>query len=406
MEQIVLFGDKSECCGCGACKNICPKSAISMKEDEYGFVYPVIDEKICIGCGQCKKVCGFNNTKCALDLPKAYAGVSVNSETVFKSSSGGIFSEIAGAFLDDGGVVYGCSMENIDGKLKPIHIRVDSEDYLYKLRGSKYVQSDLGNCYIQIKNDLDSGKKVMFSGTPCQVSSLRTFLGNKKYDGLFTIDIVCHGVPSARFFGDYIDCLSKKMGVTIKNFRFRDKSSGWYLQGAIDYEEKNGLMKSKILNPQLSSYFKLFIDSATYRESCYNCKFANGHRVGDITLGDYWGIERAHPEYLTANGGKLDSRKGISCVLINTAAGFCLIDEFGKNLNLLESSFEKVAAGNDQLNHPSSKPDYRNTILSIYKKGNYEAVEKWFDKLLGTEKYKIVLKDGIKRYIKKIIRKI
>ncbi|MDU5544580.1 MAG: Coenzyme F420 hydrogenase/dehydrogenase, beta subunit C-terminal domain, partial [Clostridium perfringens] len=382
-ENIILFSSKNECCGCGACMNICPKAAITMKDDEYGFVYPEINNDICIQCELCKKVCAFQNVNQSNCVLKSYASAAVDKNIVLTSSSGGVFTSISEEFIKAGGIVYGCSMENTDNGLFPKHIRVSNINELKKLQGSKYVQSDLGNCFIELKNDLLLGVKVMFSGTPCQVAALYSFLGNNKTDLLYTVDIVCHGVPSINFFRDYISNLNKKVKGQIINFRFRDKSNGWRLQGAIDYIDNNGKKKTKLINSEVSSYFKLFLESSTYRDSCYNCKYTNKHRPGDITLGDYWGIENVHPEYLTRNLGTLEQKNGISCVLVNTLKGSELLNDFGVKLILKESSFSNVSAGNDQLNYPSEVNINRNKVLSIYRDGKYDAVEKWFNKRLG-----------------------
>ncbi|WP_333960068.1 Coenzyme F420 hydrogenase/dehydrogenase, beta subunit C-terminal domain [Clostridium perfringens] len=402
-ENIILFSSKNECCGCGACMNICPKAAITMKDDEYGFVYPEINNDICIQCELCKKVCAFQNVNQSNCVLKSYASAAVDKNIVLTSSSGGVFTSISEEFIKAGGIVYGCSMENTDNGLFPKHIRVSNINELKKLQGSKYVQSDLGNCFIELKNDLLLGVKVMFSGTPCQVAALYSFLGNNKTDLLYTVDIVCHGVPSINFFRDYISNLNKKVKGQIINFRFRDKSNGWRLQGAIDYIDNNGKKKTKLINSEVSSYFKLFLESSTYRDSCYNCKYTNKHRSGDITLGDYWGIENVHPEYLTRNLGTLEQKNGISCVLVNTLKGSELLNDFGVKLILKESSFSNVSAGNDQLNYPSEVNINRNKVLSIYRDGKYDAVEKWFNKRLGIKKYKILIIDFIKSNIKKLI---
>ena len=175
------------------------------------------------------------------------------------------------------------------------------------------------------------------------------------------------------------------------------------MQGAIDYIDNNGKKKTKLINSEVSSYFKLFLESSTYRDSCYNCKYTNKHRPGDITLGDYWGIENVHPEYLTRNLGTLEQKNGISCVLVNTLKGSELLNDFGVKLILKESSFSNVSAGNDQLNYPSEVNINRNKVLSIYRDGKYDAVEKWFNKRLGIKKYKILIIDFIKSNIKKLI---
>ncbi|ELC8330623.1 Coenzyme F420 hydrogenase/dehydrogenase, beta subunit C-terminal domain [Clostridium perfringens] len=402
--KIILFKNKQDCCGCSGCMNICPKQAISMNLDEYGFIYPKIDEYLCVKCGLCNKVCGFQNIEIKNTVQKAYASISKVDYILSKSASGGIFGTIAYEFISGGGVVYGSSMEFENNQLSPKHIRIDKICDIYKVQGSKYVQSDLDNCFIQIKNDLINNKEVLFSGTPCQVASLYSYLFNINIDKLYTIDIICHGVPSSTFFHDYIKFLSNKLKGTITNFKFRDKSNGWGLLACVEYINKNEKKKKKLINTQVSSYFKLFLESSTYRDSCYNCKYTNSNRPANITLGDYWGIQDLHPEYLKENGGELDSKKGISCVLVNNQQGQKMIDKYGENINLLDSTFEKVSSGNDQLRHPSKINPNRGIVLNLYKNGGYRCVEEWFNKSIGLNKYKIQIKTFIKINLKKVLK--
>lgn len=386
-----LFSKKEECCGCGACMNACPKGAICMENDEYGFSYPKIDDTLCVECGLCKKVCGYQNGKQNPKASLAYAAISKDFALVMNSASGGMFAHLAGEILSCGGVVYGCSMEYKDGELSPEHIRVNTAQDLIKLQGSKYVQSDMGFCFRAARDDLESGKKVLFSGTPCQIASLNAFLG-KRYDNLITVDIICHGVPPSKQFRDYIKLLNTK-NKKVVGFRFRDKSAGWGMRAAIDYA--NG--KTVRMPAALSSYFKLFLDSVNYQHSCYSCRFACTERPADITVGDYWGIETVHPEALYRNGGVLDSRGGISCVLLNTEKGKEFFAQNTNALNLQVSTVWNVASGNDQLNHPSTKPKEREVVLELYRTGGWRAVDKWYNKRLGARKYKILLKEFIKK---------
>ncbi|HAT4209925.1 TPA: 4Fe-4S dicluster domain-containing protein [Clostridium perfringens] len=403
--KVNLFNEKKECCGCGACKNICPKDAITFIEDEYGFTYPQIDIERCIGCELCKKVCDFQKIDTKNSIVKTYAAISKHDRILEKSASGGIFGSLALEFLNKGGVVYGCSMELENNQLYPKHIRVSDVSNLNKILGSKYVQSDLNDCFNKIRKDLLNKRKVLFSGTPCQVASLNLYLSSINIDKLYTVDIICHGVPNSKFFKDYISELEKRLKGTVTNFRFRDKSNGWGLLGAVDYLSNNGSKKTKLINAETSSYFKLFLESSTYRESCYNCKYTNSSRPADLTLGDFWGIQTEHPNYLKENGGILDLKKGISCILVNNSKGINLIEKYGKEINLKESVFEKVSNGNDQLKFPSKISHDRDKILNLYKNNGYSAVDKWFNKRIGLVKYKITIKTLIKAKINRFLIK-
>lgn len=404
MEPVVLYLDKKDCCGCGVCMNICPKKAITMKEDEYGFLYPVINQDVCIRCGLCKKVCGYQSREFIGEPETTYVAQSKNSD-INKSASGGVFVSIARSVLLMGGVVYGVSMEYIDGRLEPMHIAVEKIDELIKLQGSKYVQSRIGTIYSDVKEQLTSDRVVLFSGTPCQVDGLRNFL-RKSYDNLYCIDIICHGVPSSKMFQDYILTLENKYKDKIIDFKFRDKTLGWGLT-ANAYTANAG---NKIIPCYSSSYYDMFLKSYTYRINCYSCKYANKHRVGDVTIGDYWEVEKEHPEILIKNGGEINEKLGVSCIIVNNNQGSKLVEKYGKELFIKKSRYEKVARYNKQLNLPSSLDEARREqVLNAYKIGGYQAVETQYRKLLGWKqvlknKIKEILSQQAKCMIKKIIR--
>lgn len=377
-EKIVLYGEKKNCCGCGACMNICQKNAITMIEDENGFVYPVIDENLCIKCGMCKKVCAYQKESQRNSVSRAYVGAAEDENILKISASGGIFRVIAQEVIRQGGVVFGCAYENNEGILQPKHIMVEDEEQLKRLQGSKYVQSSLGNTFVEVKALLNEGKIVLFSGTPCQIDALYGFLQGKKYENLFTIDIICHGVPSSRFLQDYIVSMERRLHGKIINVVFRDKSEGWGLVGSLVYVDNKGRTRKKRMPLQGFSYYKMFLISDSYRENCYSCKYANMERIGDLTIGDYWGIEEEHPEYLLENGGEIDAKKGTSCILVNTNQGYKMLERFYKEAILKESVAEKVVKQNGQLLQPSHISENREKLLEIYRNGGYGAVEKWY----------------------------
>ncbi len=380
--KIELFTEEQDCCGCGACMNVCPRNAITMQENKQGFLYPVITPALCIGCNLCSRVCAYQKeNRQEKPVQTAWAAAAKDAALVKKSASGGIFAAAARYVLWQGGIVYGCSMENVQQSLRPMHIAVEREEDLVKLQGSKYVQSDMGTTYSDVKQMLHTGRRVLFSGTPCQVAGLRAFLGSD-YENLITIDIICHGVPSDAFFQGYIQTLEKKLGGRIVDFKFRDKSSGWDYKMRVTYE-KNGKLKDKLIPVGLSSYYKLFLESDLCRESCYSCVYAKGSRSGDWTIGDYWKIDKQHPEALTKNGGNLEEEEGISCILVNTEQGAYFLKELAQDLKLNESAFRKVAEINDQLRHPSVKTERHGKVMELFEQGGYEAVERWYNKSLG-----------------------
>lgn len=399
--KVVLFDKKENCCACGACYNICPKNAIEMVVDEYGFKYPKIDYTKCISCGACKRVCAFQNVIEKNEPLQVVAAARKDENKIMKSASGGIFAVFAEYFLSIGGIVYGVALVKENNTLVPKHIGIDDLKDLPKLLGSKYVQSDIDNVYKEIRTLLNNKKQILFSGTPCQVAGLKAFLG-KKYENLFTIDIICHGVPNAEFFKGYLEILEKKFNGKILDFKFRDKKDGWgpYILSA-DILKQNKLQKErKYIYLDESTYASMFLYTDILRLNCYKCKYTNKHRTGDITIGDYWGIEKEHPELLKINGGLLDTKKGISAIIINTEKGKLGLEKLGQEIVYFDTTYEKVAIVNTQLREPSKYGKYRDKIMEEYKIGGFNKVDEYYySKVLK----KIAIKKEIKKYIPKYL---
>ncbi len=395
--MIVLFDEKQQCCGCGACKNVCPKDAIQLCEDQYGYVYPKIDYDLCINCHACEKVCTYQNGYSGNEPLNAYAASSAQKGMLKESSSGGVFSVLARYIIRNGGVVYGAAYDNT---FAVNHIRVTEEKDLYLLKGSKYVQSEIGYIYRSIKKDLEDEKIVLFSGTPCQVSGLNGYLG-KDYENLYTVDIICHGVPSKKLFLDYLDCCLGKENIS--SFEFRDKSRGWeeyFLKWKKGY-------KVKRLHNKLSSYYTYFLNGEIFRENCYTCKYANLSRCSDITIGDYWKIRQAHPELIKNDKWKDYLLLGVSCVLINTFNGERLFDETKKDLVICESRIDDISKFNKHLLEASTHTDLRNQLLNIYEQKGYKAIERHFQSTISRKlKVKSVLKTFIPLKIKSVIKRL
>ena len=347
-----------------------------MHPDEYGFVYPQIDSEICILCGACKSVCSYQLEMKVNEPIHVYAAVNRNKEQLLKSSSGGVFSAIASSFLSKGGVVFGATLTFENGHANPHHIMIENIEELVKLQGSKYVQSNIGYSYQKAQEYLKNGRKVLFSGTPCQISGLYGFL-RKSYENLTTIDLICHGVPNAEFFDGYIQMEAKKRKASeVIGYSFRDKRKGWGMIGRIDFVDTKEKEHSIFIPARLNSYNTLFLDGYTYRENCYSCKFASPNRVSDISIGDYWGIDTEHPELM--NNRDYKYKEGISCLLVNTDKGVRESTNICENLNLNKSKLEKVQKNNEQLSEPSMKLPQRDKLLELYRIHNYSAVEKYY----------------------------
>lgn len=369
---MILFEEKKDCCGCEACANVCAKDAITMVSDEYGFRFPKIDSNKCVDCGLCTKVCAFQRIQETNTPQKVYVAASTDEGQVVKSASGGIFAAIATYYLSKGGIVFGAALSVNGNKVGVRHIGITSVDSLQKLQGSKYVQSHTDKCFQEVKSYLDEGKQVLFSGTPCQCAGLKGYL-RKPYANLLLIDIICHGVPNQQLLNDYLE-YQFPSPTGYSDFAFRDKTKGWGLSARLDY--KDG--RSKIIPAGTSSYYSLFLDSQTYRESCYSCKYACNHRPGDLTLGDYWGIQKEHPELLQS--GKYNARNGISCIIANNMKGQETLRLLEGKLLLDESSYKKVSRRNAQLVKPSPKGKFREVIWGLYREKGYRAVDTFYRK--------------------------
>lgn len=323
-----------ECCGCGACYNSCPVNAISILQDKEGFLYPIVDESICTNCGLCKKVCNHSGERST--VIEAFAGLA-NDDVRKVSSSGGVFFLLAKKILSDGGYVCGAAFSSDFKSVN--HIVISSVDELPKLQSSKYLQSDTKNVYKEVKDLLNSNKVVLFSGTPCQVGGLNKFL-QKKYDNLITVDVLCHGVPSPLVWKKYVEEISQ--GKKIIDVTFRNKKQGWVPNILIRLDGNDVFEEQSIEN----LYYKSFLSNLCLRKSCSTCNYANLNRPSDITLGDFWGIDKYDK--------KMNDKKGTSFILINTAKGQKNFQSISSSLKKYKKApVEKIVEGNPNLKQPS-----------------------------------------------------
>lgn len=296
-----------KCCGCTACYAVCPKNAITMQVDSEGFKYPVIDIDKCIDCGLCYKVCPLDIKLEKTEDKQISVACTAEDENLTKqSSSGGVFAILANMFIKKQAVIYGAAFDD-DWNVK--HIRVDNKDELSKLYTSKYVQSDMTDNFKTVKVDLNSGKEVLFAGTPCQVAGLKSYLG-RGYNNLTTVDFICHGVPSPLVWKCYINEKAASLKSKITDISFRDKKDSWknyYFMvrtsnGNINYEKAGD-----------NIYMNGFLKDLYLRPSCYDCKFKTLKRASDITLADFWGVDKVLPEMYDEKGVSLcwtNSKKG------------------------------------------------------------------------------------------------
>ena len=390
--NVDLLNKHYNCTGCRMCEQICPKKAITMVENEEGFIEPVIDKEKCINCGLCFKKCPQLNTvhiENKMDKQIVYAAKNKDELEQENSSSGGIFSALANYVIENNGFVYGASF---DENLKLSHTRIDNKENLYKLRGSKYLQSNTKNTFMQVKKDLEADDMVLYVGTPCQIAGLRIFLG-KDYEKLILVDLVCHGVPSQKLFDQYISWIEEKSNSKVKKYDFRSKEKNvWGLNLKIVFA--NG--KTKYIPANLDSYYKSFLNGITYRECCYNCKYANINRIGDITLADYWGIEKQHPKFY--------DEKGVSAIIINTEKGRSLFKKIDEKLEYIETSLDKVKNDNKNLETPTKRPNNRD---KVYINLDNKIFKKYIkEDLIYRKEIQDIIKDLIPVAIKKKLKKI
>lgn len=351
---------KNDCCGCRACEQACPKDAIKMVADREGYKYPVINGELCIRCGICEKVCGFEDKSLEnkdKDNQKYYWVKNKNLEDRMRSRSGGFFFIVAQWILNQNGAVYGSILDD-NNHVK--HIRAVDIDNCKKMQGSKYVESDISNVYSQVKRDLADGMKVLFSGTACQVAGLYGFLQNHPHlNELYTIDIVCHGVCSARILEDYIKFWEKKKKGKISEFNFRDKTkTGW-----------DSHIESFVINNKKyyrNNYTRLFYCKNAMRPSCSECRFAKVERVGDFSLADFWGAKKYFPEQ--------QDNKGISSVFVNTDKAKSLFDSLAEKMNYGEASEESIMQPN--LKRPTPAGDNREEFWKLYEEKGFLALLK------------------------------
>ena len=382
--------DKQDCCGCHACGSVCARHSITMQEDNEGFLYPVVDTSTCTGCGLCEKVCPVINQDEPRKPLKVYGAKNRNEEIRRQSSSGGIFTPLAEAVIRDGGVVFGAKF---DKDWNVIHAWTDTIEGIADFRGSKYVQSTIGNTYREAREFLKQGRKVLFSGTPCQIAGLRKYL-RKEYENLLMVDVVCHGVPSPLVWREYVGEVREKIRAervvgknTVSSFlndlpvitgiSFRDKTHGWKKYGfrlryAAYKADVNSVSDSdtgkahELLQPYPENVFmKGFLSNLYLRPSCYDCTARSGKSGSDISIADFWGVQNYYPEF--------DDDKGIGLVLVNTDKGRKAYEQTNSDSN--ESTYEQGLNQNPSLEHSVARTKHVKTFWDNFSLKGMDAVE-------------------------------
>lgn len=384
--NMIEIVSKKLCTGCSACMNVCPKHAIKMEVNREGFMVPVVDKNMCISCGLCKKVCPVLNTKKNDSINLCYVGYNNDKTERFTSSSGAVFSLIANYVLDNNGLVIGAMFDE-NNKLR--HVAIEDKKMLDKLKGSKYLQSDLGDVFSYIKNNVNK-RLILFVGTPCQVAGLKAYL-KKDFANLICLDLFCHGVPSPKLFAKYVEELEKKYNNKLIDYNFRDKRSGW------DSYSNTAIFNKKKVS-QLSvdnKYMKLFLSDCALRESCYNCSFKLGNKYSDITLGDFWGVKRYYPE--------LYNNEGVSAIIINTLNGKAIFDKIKKDMTYKKCKLDEIVNSNPALKKSCNKNNNREKFFEDI---DNLIIKDLIEKYVPKQKFKIRFINKLKFIIKYILKKI
>lgn len=367
---MIQIEQKKDCCGCSACAEKCPQQCIQMKEDKEGFLYPSIQQELCIDCGLCEKVCPilqkpilFHEDK--EKIPLTIGGWHKDDSIRSDSSSGGAFSLFANYILGEGGIIYGAAM---DESLQVKHIGIEKVEDLRKLRGSKYVQSCMGNIYSQVEANLKANRKILFSGTPCQAAGLHSYL-KKEYENLYIIDFICHGVPSPKVFSSYVQYLEEKYKDTIITFKFRMKDRNWNPSG-LQLGTGIGTGTGRFFRRFpgfMDFYMNGFLDDVYLRPSCYNCQFKSLPKYySDITIADFWGVSKIDRD--------LYDGKGTSLILINSKRGAELFKKTKKDFYYKECNFEQSIRRNQSLIRSASWNPRRDKFFRDYENKPFRTV--------------------------------
>ncbi len=408
---MIVITDKKDCCGCSACAQICPKQCITMSADNEGFLYPAVDTEICINCGLCEKVCPVLNQSAPHPPLATYATKNNNEEVRMKSSSGGTFSLLAEQVISERGVVFGAKF---DTDWQVVHAYTDTIDGLEVFRGSKYVQSTIGESYKAAERFLIEGRKVLFSGTPCQIAGLKKFL-RKEYAQLLTIEVVCHGVPSPMVWGDYLKYRQTNMAKrcengqnsssstlpTVTEISFRDKTNGWRKFGLkICFTTSESTQNSESANSPICEltpfsddlFMRGFLRNIYLRPSCYHCAARQGKSGADLSIADYWGIHKIHPQFY--------DNKGVGLTLINTEKGVEYYNRISSRLECCKSELERALKYNPVILGSVKEPKQRAEFWSRYNHTNFDLITQ----LCPKKKPSFITR--CKQFIKKLIHKV
>lgn len=387
---MIQIDSKEQCCGCRACEQRCPQKCIEMKTDEEGFLYPVINLERCIHCNMCGKVCPVINVESdQSENLEAFAAYNLDEKCRLESSSGGIFALLANQILSEGGVVCGVVMSA--GCETVYHKMIERKEDLLDLRGSKYLQSDPLDVYTKVKQELSKNKKVLFTGTPCQVEGLKCFLG-RDYENLLCVDFVCHGVPSPKLWEKYVSHRTKLAKAPPLQAYFRHKKYGWKTFAVLfEYSNNTAYVETVGRDP----YMRMFLRNLCLRPSCYTCRFKKMQRVSDLTMADFWGCDEVCPD--------LNDNKGLSLIVVQSEKGKKLLKAIENHMVIREVDIHKAIKNNSAMLEVCKKPTKRDEFMNDLQSMEFIDLEKkyiWDNSIRGKIKRLIpkAVKNAIKGY--------
>lgn len=373
--------EKKNCCGCGGCAQVCPKGCIKLSEDSEGFLYPVIAFENCVDCKLCEKICPVVNASVdeGEKAPSVFVCKNRNESIRMKSSSGGIFFAAAAAVIKNGGCVFGAGF---DADMNVSMVKAEEIEDIPRLMGSKYVQSKAENTFAEAKNELKAGRMVLYSGTPCQIEGLKRFLGTD-YDKLYTMDFICHGVPSPELWRKYVAYREEKAAAKTETVSFRSKDRGWK-EYSMKFEFSDG--KTYVKSHHKDKYMQMFLRDYSLRPSCYSCAFKKLNRVSDITMGDFWEAGHCCPE--------MDDDRGLSLVFIHSEKGRFLADMAAQDVQMYKIKTQDALYKNSAVKSSPEMPAKREAFFKLIDTAAIDEMEKltrvsWLRKTVRTIKWRL-----------------
>ena len=356
-----------DCVGCGLCAVKCPKHAISMRSNVEGFLYPEINEQICDGCAICNQVCKGYKEQCHQKNkdPKVKACQTLDERWLIESTAGGFFPTLAQWIIEQNGAVFGTAY---NANMIPVVCKAESIEEVCRFNGSKYVQSDLSLALPEVKTELEKGRIVLFSGTPCQVAAVKTLCNEFVGKNLLTMDVVCYGVPSPGLFRAFLDTIEKKNQAKVVDYRFRDKhKNGWSHTTVITMVDADGnTMQYEEEDYSKVPYYKMFGSRNCFRKECYSCQYNTIERISDFTTGNFWNIEKMTDAF--------DTKNGVSMLLLNTDLAQKVFEKIANRFQIKDMTCEQAIQANDALVHTCKYPCNRDAIYHCFVRQGFNSM--------------------------------